>query len=52
MHPVVIEYLYMFKPGEGELGTGPGLTPVPLAGPKEQTAPGPRTREPEIGASS
>ena len=39
------------KPGEGELGTGPGLAPVPLAGPKEQSTPGPRTKEPEMGAA-
>ena len=30
VHSAVIEYL------GSNLGTGPGLTPVPLAGPKEQ----------------
>ena len=39
------------KPREGDLGTGPGLAPVPFAGPKEQSAPGPSNKEPEMGAT-
>ena len=44
VHSAVIEYLHGVKPVEGKLGAGPGLTPVPLARPKDQSSPGPRSR--------
>ena len=45
VHSAVIEYLGS-KLGENELGTGPVLTPVPLAGPMEQSTPY-QVREPK-----
>ena len=43
-HALSGDWVSRVKPGEGELGTGLGLTLVPLSGPKERSAKGLRSR--------